>query len=186
MKVQEPARYVALLRAINVGGNNRVEMKKLKEVFESLGCTNVSTYINSGNVIFSSTNDEASLRNTIEQALEKSFSFTIPTLIRTKKNIQKVCAAIPDDIHNDDTMKADVLFLWDEYANKKTCKLITIKEEVDTLVYVDGAIIWTVSRENYTRSGMNKFIGTEVYKNMTARNVNTVRKLNQLLQNLRT
>lgn len=181
MKVQEPTRYVALLRAINVGGNNRVEMKKLKTVFESLGYTNVSTYINSGNVIFSTTDDGNTLSETIEHTLEKSFGFRIPTVVRTKKNIQKVCNAIPDDIHNDDTTKADVLFLWNAYANKKTCKLITINEEVDTLQYVDGAIIWTVTRENYPKSGMNKFIGTEVYKNMTARNVNTVQKLNQLL-----
>lgn len=186
MNAQEPTRYVALLRAINVGGNNRVEMKKLKTVFESLGYTNVSTYINSGNVIFSTTDEGSTLPETIEHTLEKSFSFRVPTIVRTKKNIQKVCAAIPSDIHNDDTTKADVLFLWDAYANKKTCKLITINEEVDTLIYVDGAIIWTVTRETYSRSSMNKFIGTEVYKNMTARNVNTVRTINQHLQDLHT
>jgi uncharacterized protein (DUF1697 family) len=52
-------KYVALLRGINVGGNNRVEMTKLKKVFEELGFADVSTYINSGNVIFSSQRKDA-------------------------------------------------------------------------------------------------------------------------------
>ena len=52
---------------------------------------------------------------------------------------------------------------------------------MDTLKYIDGAIIWNVKRKDVTKSGMKKFIGTLIYKNMTARNINTVRKLNELL-----
>ena len=51
-------KYVALLRGINAGKNRRIDMKELKLIFESIGCENVSTYINSGNVIFESNLDK--------------------------------------------------------------------------------------------------------------------------------
>jgi uncharacterized protein (DUF1697 family) len=173
-------KYVALLRGINVGGNNKIEMKKLKTVFETLGFTDVSTYINSGNVIFS-TDKKEDLPEEIENALKKNFGFVVPVVIRDAKNIAKVCKAIPQEWTNDTDTKTDVLFLWDEHDSKKTIDLITKNPEVDTLLYVSGAIAWSVKRINYTKSGRKKFIGTKVYKGMTARNVNTVRKLNQLL-----
>ena len=53
---------------------------------------------------------------------------------------------------------------------------------VDTLIYIEGALIWNLRREHYSKSGMNTFIGTPIYKNMTARNVNTVRKLAELMK----
>ena len=87
---------------------------------------------------------------------------------------------IPDNWDNK-THKTDILFLWDNYANKKSLGLIEPKEGIDNLVYVDGAIVWNLNRKNYAKSAMNKFIGTELYKNMTARNVNTVRKLVSLM-----
>ena len=67
-------KYIALLRGINVGGNNKVEMKKLKDVFEALGFKNVSTYINSGNVIFETNETEmVKIVEKIEQAILKKY-----------------------------------------------------------------------------------------------------------------
>ena len=176
-------KYLALLRAINVGGKNKVAMKNLKQVFESLGYTNVTTYINSGNVIFeSATNEHDYIKETIEEALKKFFGFPISIALRDSSNIQKLCKAIPSHIQNDTEMKADVLFLWEEFDNKNTLDHIKIHKEVDTLQYYDGAIVWSVRRKDYTKSGMKKFIGTTIYKNMTARNVNTVRKLGELME----
>ena len=171
-------KYVALLRGINVGGNNIVEMSKLKKAFQSLGFANVSTYINTGNVIFESNKKE--LSKLIEKALFKTFGFQIRIVIRDAKNIQKLCKLLPPDLTNNSEQKTDILFLWDEYKNKNTLSLIKTKG-VDTLKYIDGAIAWNVNKKDYKKSGMNKFIGTEVYKNMTARNINTVRKLNALM-----
>jgi uncharacterized protein (DUF1697 family) len=172
-------KYVALLRGINVGGNNKVEMKKLKAVFENIGFQHVSTYINSGNVIFET--DKTDLEKMIETALHKNFNFPIRVVVRDAENIQKVCAALPNNWTNDTEQKTDILFLWDHYDNKKTIELIKTTD-VDTLMYVSGAILWNVARTNYNKSGMHTFIGSEVYKHMTARNVNTVRKLKSLLK----
>jgi uncharacterized protein (DUF1697 family) len=171
-------KYVALLRGINVGGNNKVEMPKLKKVFEALGFLNVSTYINTGNVIFET--DKKDLDTTIEKALLKAFGFAIRVVVRDTQNIQKLCKSLPNNWTNDTEQKTDILFLWDEFDNKKSIDLIKTTE-VDTLKYIDGAIVWNVKRVDYTKSGMHKFIGTVIYKNMTARNINTVRKLNELL-----
>lgn len=170
--------YVALLRGINVGGNKKVEMSKLKKAFESLGFVNVTTYINSGNVIFQSNKKDFSQ---IETVLKKSFGFEIKVVIRDAKNIQKLCEKIPRELENSAKQKTDVLFLWDEFDKKSTIGLIKINPKVDILQYVSGAIIWSIKRSDYSKSGMKKFIGTIVYKNMTARNVNTVRKLAGLM-----
>ncbi len=173
--------YVALLRGINVGGNNKVEMPKLKKVFESLGFSDVSTYINTGNVIFSTdVSDTREIEQQIEKALKKTFGFEIKIVIRTAKNIKKICKTIPQEWTNDTEQRTDVLFLWEAYDSEKSIDLITTTE-VDTVTYVDGAIVWNVSRDDYKKSGMQKFIGTKIYKHMTARNINTVRKLEELL-----
>lgn len=173
--------YVALLRGINVGGNSKVEMKKLKAVFEKLGFENVSTYINSGNVIFGTTKKENSLVSEIEKALKKEFGFEIRVVVRNAKNIASLCKDIPKNYQNDAKQKTDILFLWDEYDNKKSLDLIKATD-VDNLSYADGAIVWNVEKAKLNKSGMKKFIGTTIYKNMTARNVNTVRKLAELMK----
>lgn len=175
------ARYVALLRGINVGGNCKVEMARLKELFEKLGYISVRTYINSGNVVFESKDDNFSA---IEPALAQTFGFPIRTIVRSAKSIRQICQKIPIKWTNNTEQKTDVIFLWDKYDSKKSLSLIQTNPEVDTLVYLPGAIVWNLDREYYTKSGMHKFIGTEVYKHMTARNVNTVRKLDTLLHNL--
>lgn len=177
-------KYVALLRGINVGGNNKVEMKKLKAVFEALGFSDVATYINSGNIIFASPRKDASnFVAEIETALKKSFGFAVRVIVRDEKNIRAIEKAVPKEWSNDTKQRTDVLFLWDEYAKKSTLKLIVINQDIDTLTYAQGAIIWHIAdRKHYAKSGLHKFIGTEVYKHMTARNINTVRKLVALMK----
>jgi uncharacterized protein (DUF1697 family) len=87
--------YVALLRGINVGGNRKVEMKRLKALFESLGCTNVSTYINSGNVIFDSSRKQRAMSEEIASALKKGFGFEVGVLVKTGKQMQSIQERFP-------------------------------------------------------------------------------------------
>ena len=127
-------KYVALLRGINVGGKNKVEMKKLKQIFEGLGYANVSTYINSGNVLFESKDKDFSK---IEPVLKRTFGFEIKVLVRDMNNLKKICLSVPVNWKNNEENKIDVLFLWDEYCNKKSVDLIKINPEVDTLKYFE-------------------------------------------------
>lgn len=172
--------YVALLRGINVGGNKKVEMTKLKQVFEKLGFEQVSTYINSGNVIFSS--KAVPVTADLEKVLKKTFGFAIAVVVRDAASILKVAKVIPKGWENNPEVKTDVLFLWDEYNKKTSLGLVFPHPEADQLKYVDGAIIWSINRKLHTKSGVKKFIGTPLYRNMTARNVNTVRKLASLMK----
>ena len=177
-------KYVALLRGINVGGNNTVDMKQLKTCFETAGFKNVSTYINSGNVLFeTSEKSKKTIVACIETGIETTFGFPVRVIIRTNKNIANVLNSVPRTWKNDVEQKTDVLFLRDGYARSHSLSLIQHNQQVDTLKDVDGAIVWRVMKKDYTLSGMNKLIGTEIYKNMTARNINTVRKLSALMQN---
>tara|TARA_Y100000114_G_scaffold144303_1_gene152746 strand:- start:1639 stop:1866 length:228 start_codon:yes stop_codon:yes gene_type:complete len=73
------------------------------------------------------------------------------------------------------------MFSWDNYNDKLVLEKITVKPEIDDIRYVDGALIWKVDRRNITRNGMMKLVGTELYKNLTIRNCNTVRKIKKRL-----
>lgn len=178
--------YVALLRGINVGGNSKVEMKRLKVVFESLGHTNVSTYINSGNVIFQSPEkNDGALVNELEKSIEKEFGFNIKVIVKSQKEIEVISQKLPESWKNDLEMKTDVMFLWEEVDTKKVLESITVKPELDNVVYIKGALLWMVKRKDVTKSGLLRLVGTPLYKQMTIRNVNTFRKLLSLMKALK-
>lgn len=170
--------YVALLRGINVGGNNKIAMQQLRVAFEQVGMQSVTTYINSGNVIFVDTSHQPKeLVKKLEAIIEKTFGFAIKVLVRDINNIQAIVNALPELWKNDSTMKCDVMFLWEAVANPTVIKQLTIKPEIDNVRYVAGALIWGVDRKNVTRSGIMKLVGTDLYRHMTIRNCNTARKL---------
>lgn len=175
--------YVALLRGINVGGNRKVEMAKLKLTFEALGFINIKTFINSGNVIFeSSLNDEKALCGKIEKAIEKDFGFDVPVLIRSLDEFHDLLKKLPSTWINDATMRCDIMFLWPDVDNKNIVAQIPHNSEIEDVVYYPGAVVWRLDRENVRRGQMIKVIGTDIYKKFTIRNANTVRKLYDLMK----
>lgn len=170
-------RYIVLLRGINAGKNRRIDMKKLKALFESFGYVNVSTYINSGNVFFESTEDKQHILKKIETNLQREFAFEIPILIKTEEEMKKIADAIPEDWQNDASQRSDVAYLFPEIDNNKTIDELPIKKEFIDIRYVKGAIYWNVERKNYNKSHLNKIIGHKFYQYMTVRNINTARYL---------
>lgn len=177
--------YVALLRGINVGGHNKVDMKKLKSTFESLGFTNVVTYINSGNIIFEELlKDEKDIVSEIENAIKQNFQLMIKVLVRSLENMETICSELPSTWVKNETMRTDVMFLWEQFDRPEIIEQMQINP-VDNVKYVPGALLWNVEGKNYGKSGMTKLIGTKLYKAMTIRNVNTVRKLHELMTALK-
>jgi uncharacterized protein (DUF1697 family) len=85
-------RQIALLRGINVGPTTKVAMATLREVFDGLGLTEVKTYINSGNVVFSGRRTGAAK---LERAIAAEFGFAVPVVVRTRDEIADVVAANP-------------------------------------------------------------------------------------------
>jgi len=174
-------KYVALLRGINVGGNNKVEMSKLKKIFEQVGCEDVVTYLNTGNVIFKPSLDSSNLQSKLETAIEAEFGLSIKVLLKSYAEFARVINALPAGWANNKEVKSDVLFLWDEINSPDIMQQLTLREGIDSGLYVDGALLWSVERTNAAKSALVKLPGTKLYKKMTVRNVNTTHKIWELL-----
>ncbi len=178
-------KYVALLRGINVGGNNRVPNAELKAVLESLGFQDVIIYINSGNAVFFS--DKEPRASEVQAALEQHFGFAIPTLVLSGKKIQTIAAAIPSGWTNDTPkpdksgQKSDVMYLFDDINASDVLEKLGHKPEVETMIYVDGAVVANISRKNQTKYSLLRIVGTPLYKQMTIRNITTAKKLAELV-----
>jgi len=171
-------RYVALLRGVNVGGNNRVDMKELKAAFERAGMEDVQTYINSGNVIFSSgIEDRAEATALLERVIVARFGFPVDVILRNLDAMRATVRALPAEWTNDDAMRCDVLFLWDDVDTPSVVDQLRLDEEIEDVRYVPGAVIRRVDRKDAPRSGLVKIVGTPLYRQMTIRNCNTTRRL---------
>jgi uncharacterized protein (DUF1697 family) len=166
---------------VNVGGKGIVSMAAIKEALIAVGMTDVRTYINSGNVIFSSSaTDLPRLTARIEKALEQHTGMAIKVLVMDHKALKKMVGAIPRDWVDDKTMRTYVLLLWKELDDGGILERLPIKAGVDELKYTPGAVVWRVDRVNVGRSQMNRIVGTPMYKQITIRSANTMRKLNEL------
>lgn len=170
-------KYIALLRGINVGKSLRIDMKNLKEMFESLGYNSVSTYINSGNIIFDSIEDRESILKKITDSFNKEFHAEIPILIKTEQEMKDIAAAIPEEWQNDPVHKADVAYLFQQIDTPETIDELPVRKEFLDIRYVKGAIFWYVDRINYNNAHLNKIVSHRYYQLMTVRNVNTARFL---------
>lgn len=175
--------YIALLRGINVGGNNKIDMKLLKQTFERVGMNDVVTYIHTGNIIFSNNSLlKNELSHILEEAIYQDFGLQIKVVVLSLEEVREIIYAIPDTWKNDKDMKSDVMFLWEEIDHESVLENLVIKPNIDTVKYVPGAILWSVDKKNVTKSGMSKIIGTKIYKQVTVRNVNTARKIYELME----
>jgi uncharacterized protein (DUF1697 family) len=173
--------YIAFLRGVNVGGKSIVSMAAIKEALVALGLSDVRTYINSGNVIFSTRSTDAlQLTARIEKALEQHTGMAIKVLVMDHKTLKKTVDAIPRKWVDDKTMRTYVLLLWKELDDRGILDRLPVKPGVDELKYTPGAVVWRVDRENVGRSQMNRIVGTPLYKKITIRSANTMRKLNEL------
>lgn len=115
--------YIALLRGINVGGRHKVPMALLRSEMEKIGCSDVITLLNSGNVIFKSQNRETTeLQNRIEARLLKVFGFEVPTCVLEAQNFKTSFESDPfEDEKSDSNTRFYVTFLGqDEQENNKT------------------------------------------------------------------
>lgn len=178
-------RYVALLRGINVGGKNRVPKTEFQSVLEGLGFRDVVIYINSGNAVF--TCDDEVSADTVQPALEKHFGFSIPTLVLPGEKVRAIAAAIPPEWTNDapkpdkSGQKSDVLYLFDELNAPDIVEKLGYNPSLETMLYVDGAVLANITRANQLKGSLQKLVGSKLYAQMTVRNVNTARKLAELV-----
>lgn len=178
--------YVALLRGINVGGNNIIPMKALATTFEKLELANVKTYIASGNVIFQCEKcDVRALEKRIEAALKKAHAYEARVVLKTKDEILAIAKGLPRAWKKaDPNVRYNVCFLRHEVDEPTILEQLSPKKGIEQLSYGPGALYWSAHRDDLTRTAMTKLASHELYKQMTVRNLNTTKKLAELVQAL--
>ena len=182
---QQLTTYVALLRGINVGGNTMVKMADLKACFEDLGLQQVSTYINSGNVLFrSSQTDPRKLEAAIEAALTKQFSYNIRTVVRSLDEIRHMMRQLPKSWQHPEDKKCNVIFLSHTIDKPDILDGFNPKPGIEEVYYHPGVLFWSAQTSQLTKSDMLKTASRPVYKEMTIRILNTAKKIYDLMQAL--
>jgi uncharacterized protein (DUF1697 family) len=172
-------RYIALLRAINVGGHN-VKMAHLREFFGSLGFTNVETFIASGNVIFDSeTEDTAMLERKIEDHLQESLGYEVATFVRTASDLAEVIRYRPFDPSDLDAEGASlyIAFLHVVPSAEAEQKLTTYSSEVDDFRIHGREVYWLCRKKTRESSFSGALLEKVLGMPATMRNATTVKRL---------
>jgi uncharacterized protein (DUF1697 family) len=167
--------YVALLRAVNVGGTGKLPMSDLKELSEKAGCSKVRTYIASGNVVFESRMTESQVRTALETALAAYTGKPVGVLIRTAAEMSQVLASNP---FPDAPPNRSVAIFLDESPPSDALERITGRDTKE---------VQLGKREIYVRYGENmgrSKLKIPAAKTGTARNINTISKLASMASGL--
>ncbi len=174
--------YVALLRGINVGGNNLIKMAELRACFEKVGFRNVSTYINSGNALFETDKQNGdALELRIERCLGEQFGFTPKVVVRSREQMEQVIEHLPSRWLNATDQRCNVIFLKRSIDSPDLLNTLRIKETIEMLAYQPGVLYWSANTSDLTKSSMVKLSAQPLYQHMTIRNLNTTQKLYALM-----
>lgn len=179
-------RYLALLRGINVGGNTLIKMPELKECFEVLGFSDVRTYINSGNVIFSSDEpDKLKLAKAIEVAITKSFTHTVRVVVFSHDEWKAVIENAPKQWGIDPSYRYNLLVLLPPVTSTEAIAATgEVKPVIEFAEAGKGVIYQGASIKDIGKTTYAKMVGTPIYKQMTIRNYNTATKLLKKMEEL--
>ena len=173
--------HVALLRGINLGAANRLPMKDLARIFSGVGCANVRTYIQSGNVIFEG--DDAlveGIEEAAERAIRDEFGYEVPVIVRSAAALREVAAANPYLARGEDPKSLHVLFLKDRPAEAAVASLDPARSPGDAFTVV-GREIYLFCPNGLARTKLtNEYFDTRLQTKGTVRNWNTLLKLIEL------
>ena len=178
------ARYVALLRGINVGGNNPIRMPALRASFEEHGFQDVVTYIQSGNVVFSSQGStQRDLTDEIERMLEATFAYDATVVLRSLRQMRSIVAGAPAGFGEDVARsRDDVIFLKPPLTAREAMRWVSVKDGVDSVVAGAGVLYSSRVSSRASESRLSRIVSTPVYGNLTIRNWNTTVRLLRLLE----
>ena len=167
-------RYVALLRAINVGGRT-VKMERLRRLFEELGFDAVETFIASGNVIFETAAARPRLEDTIAKALAGSLGYPVDTFLRTPLELDRAAAASP---FSDETPGALYIgFAGQVFPAAASARMQLLETDVDRFAVKGREVYWRglngMGQSKVSGGAIEKALGSPV----TFRSITTVRKI---------
>ncbi|MCL1890521.1 MAG: DUF1697 domain-containing protein [Coriobacteriia bacterium] len=176
-----PKTYLALLRGINVGGKNKINMGQLKAVFSEAGLSDVQTYINSGNVIFSSDKDARSVQSLCETLIVEHFGLTISVAVLSADELLDAIAhapqwwgAAPDSKHN-------AIFVISPARAEDICAEVgEIKPEYESIAFYGNLIFWSAPLATFSHTRWATVSKHSTYQKITIRNFTTAHKLAEL------
>ncbi|MDR2424715.1 MAG: DUF1697 domain-containing protein [Prevotellaceae bacterium] len=177
--------YVALLRGINVGGNNVIRMDRLKNLFEQMGFESVLSYIPSGNIIFrAEASNKQTLTQRIEKCMSKQFSNDVRVLILTAAELRTIVANAPANFDLDNSYQYYVWFLMPPLTPAALLPKLSIRNGVDKVF--EGENVVYVSRMTYqaTKSFLTKVSEIAEYQHITIRKWNTTTKILDLTDSI--
>ena len=172
-------KYIAFLRAINVGGHHTVKMDFLRRLFESLGFSNVETFIASGNVVFETTSKNAqALEREIEKSLREALGYEVSTFIRTDAELAAIANYKPfGQAELDGAVALNIAFLADGLDDKSSQRLMTLRTDIDDF-HIHGREIYWLCRQKQSGSKIsNAVLEKAIGQKSTLRGANTVQKM---------
>ncbi len=141
------------------------------------------TYINSGNVIFRSASTQPrTLEARIERALTGTFGHQIRVVVRSFDEMKRLIAAMPGRWQEAADERRNVIFLCHAIDNREALKALVAKPGIEELTYHPGVLFWSAKTSDLTKSNMLKVGRMPIFREMTVRNVNTTRKIVELMQ----
>ena len=183
--------HISLLRGINVSGQKKVNMKELKSLYETLGLKQVSTYIQSGNVVFSCTDKSSvELSALIEAAISKYFGFDVPVLVLSEMALNKALQALPFNDISVAEQGSQVIFSFLS-GDINTEDIVTLNNyltsgeqlelSINSNVPADTQVIYLHCSNGYGKTKLsNTFLEKKLDVIATSRNLKTVVKLCEL------
>ena len=180
------SKYIALLRGINISGKNKVPMSDLKSGFIESGFFDVCTYLNSGNVIFSSDMDRmADIEIQVCALIRNRFKLDIPVYIIHAEALKDILNHAPDWWGNDNKEIYDnLIFIMPPATYEEVYNEIgEPKWELEQIENYRDTIFWSFSRSDYAKTNWwSKTASADIGSKLTIRTANTVRKLIQLCE----
>ena len=179
--------YVALLRGINVGGKNLIKMTALKACFEEHGLCEVTTFIQSGNVLFDSAGSgPAKLVSQIETMLTATFNYPASIVLRSRKQMREIVERAPAGFGTQPThYRYDVLFLKEPLRASAALESVVPREGVDQVDAGSGVLYWSRLISRATQSQISRIAALPIYQRLTIRNWNTTTKLSRMMEGSR-
>jgi uncharacterized protein (DUF1697 family) len=174
-------RYLALLRGVYVGGNNKVSMRELVAAMTEDGFTNVRSYINSGNVLFDSSSSK-DLAKKVAASIKRHSGLDIDVVVIGADGWKKIVDDAPKTWGKQENWKHNILVMIPPGTTQEMLDEIgELRPEYESLKAGDGVLYQSVSLKFFGRARSGALAGKPVYKKMTVRNYNTAIKLAALL-----
>lgn len=173
-------KYVVLLRGINVSGKNKISMIELNSKLKENNYRNVTTYLNSGNIILESDNEKNDIAVNINIIIKENFDLDIPVYVITYDSLKDIYNNIPDfNLLKDIELYNNIIFIFEPLSTTDIMKSVgELSKDIDFMKEYKNVIYWSYDLKKYQKSNWwKKTASVEIKDKITMRTTNTIKKL---------